>query len=196
VDKALHGGLLVKIFAAVCGVILLAVIAFFAAADFAMPDRIQDREAVLVKEQILQTLAPLLSYDEDIPVQNIGNTVWDMVCFGSYEAKGIDVASAGWIAAQALRKEDRSAFSYKTADEYYTEFKGSSHGLVFISHASLLIVGTVFDAEIDMRGPQSCVQAQDAILKYEGNCCETASASKPRRAFVLAEKAAAAKEGE
>lgn len=185
-----------KAFASICGVVFLAVIAFFAAIDFVVPDHVQDREAVLVKDQIAQTLSPLFWYDEDISLQNIGNISWDLVCLGTYEANGIDVASAKWIAAQALKKEDRLLSSYKVADAHYTEFKGSRYGLVFISHASLLVVGTAFEAEIDMRAPPSCVPAQDAILKYKGNCCAEADKAKQGRVFALEKRSSTAKEGE
>jgi hypothetical protein len=186
----------VKAFASICAIIFLAVAAFFAAIDFVVPERVQDREAVLVKDQVAQTLSPLFWYDEDISLQNIGGISWDLVCLGTYEAKGIDVASAHWIAAQALKKEDRLISSYKVADEYYTELKGSRYGLVFISHASWLVVGTVFEAEVDLRSPPSCVPAQDAILKYKANCCAEADKSKQTRIFALEKIGSTAKEGE
>lgn len=97
-----------------------------------------------------------------------GNVQWDYICSGSYEARGIDVASAVWIGERALVKhvidDNKLDFSgFDIADEIYTEFSGSRHGLVFISKKEKILIGTLFPADIRLYG-LSCVAAVDAVL--------------------------------
>jgi len=131
-------------------------------------DNTGNKEAVSVKRHLQPVLAAALEENKDISLQNIVNVAWDLVCFATYEAKGIDVADARWIAEQGLKKEALSVTGYQIADEHYNEFRGNNYGLVFINHARQLVVGTIFDADVYMKGRESyCVTGAEAVLTYK-----------------------------
>lgn len=120
-----------------------------------------------VRDQVLHAFSVTPQSGAAPVLAGIGGVAWDYICVGSYEAKGIDVASAKWIAEHARMKhidspkQDFSGFDI--ADEIYTEFAGSQHGLVFVSLQEKLLVGTLFPEDVGIEG-EGCVEAADAAL--------------------------------
>ncbi|MBW7911273.1 MAG: hypothetical protein H3C49_08390 [Alphaproteobacteria bacterium] len=141
-----------------------------------------------VRGQVLHAFSVAPQSGAPPVLAGVGGVVWDYICVGSYEAKGIDVASAKWIAERARVKHvdsPRQDFSgFDIADEIYTEFAGSRHGLVFVSLQEKLLVGTVFPADVGLGG-EGCVEAADAALVDTPKEKQSYVAKNYRRYFSL-----------
>lgn len=180
-----------KVFMLLCGAFFFGVVVSNAF------ENIANKEAVSVKRQVVPVLKAALERDKDISLQDIGGVSWDLVCFATYQARGIDVADASWIAEQALAKEGLSFANYQIADENYNEFRGNNYGLVFISHARQLIVGTVFESGVYIDARQaSCVPAAEAVLKYKSEKPKNINSAVVRYFSLMRQETARLKEEE
>lgn len=143
---------------------MLAVLGVFL---YAIVEVYSNRRAFDVRGRINQAFAIGLKEGYIPPLRAVGGIEWDYICSGSYEARGIDVASTRWIAEHAFirhiddKLQDLSGFDI--ADQTYTEFSGSEYGLVYVSVKEKLVVGTLFPDSVLLKS-LGCVSAKDASL--------------------------------
>lgn len=134
---------------------------------YAIVEVYSNRRAFDVRERIDHVFAAGFKEGNIPSLAAVGGIEWDYICSGSYEARGIDVASTRWIAEHAFMRhiddklQDLSGFDI--ADQTYTELSRSKYGLVYVSLKEKLVVGTRFPERMLLKS-LGCVSAKDAAL--------------------------------